>query len=89
VSVAWSADGTRLATAGRDSTVRVWDASSAEALVTFQLLPDGESAALEGHRVVRCSPGAWRWLGWLAPSPLTGQMTRYPAETFGPLPVGT
>lgn len=33
------------------------------------------------------SADTWRWVGWLAPSPFTSRVTRYPAETVGPLPV--
>ena len=28
----------------------------------------------------------WRHIGWLARSPQTGELTRYPAEVFGPIP---
>ena len=86
-SVAWSPNGARLATASWDGTARIWDTATGKSLAVLHLLPGGESAFLDAHRVVRCSPGAWRWLGWLAPSPWTGRVTRYPAETFGPLPV--
>ena len=84
--VAWAPDATRLASAGRDGSVRVWDPATGELLLTITTFDDGEHATLLGGELVACSPGAWRWLGWLAPSPITGQLTRYPAEVFGPLP---
>jgi hypothetical protein len=59
-----------------DATSRDQDAA------THREAPPQQSA-----RVLACSAGAWRWLGWLAPAPSDGELTRYPAETFGALPV--
>ena len=85
--VSFSSDGSRLASAGGDGSVRVWDLADGQELLAVHTLGSGEYASLAGGRVTACSAGAWRWLGWLAPSPVTGALTRYPAEMFGPLPV--
>lgn len=65
-------------------------ASSGEEL-DFRLhpLPGGEYAVLknDGSGAIEVSPEAWRWLGWQVRDPETGELTRLPAETFGPLPV--
>ena len=87
MSVAWSADNTRLASAGNDGSVRIWDGATGAPVLAIHLFDGDERAVLAGGRVASCSAGAWRWLGWIAPSPLTGVPTRYPAEVFGPLPV--
>ena len=65
-----------------------WDPATGSGLLVMHLLPVGEYATFDhNNEIVACSAGAWRWLGWMAISPVTGRMTRYPAETFGPLPV--
>jgi WD40 repeat protein len=74
--VAFSADGGRLVSGGDDGSVRVWDATGGDELLVLHALDGGEHAALAGGRVTSCSAGAWRWLGWLAPSPVTGALTR-------------
>jgi hypothetical protein len=68
--------------------VRVWDVETGREIGRIEMLPNGESASFFGPDLTLsyASPGAWRWLGWLAPDPVTGVITRYPAETFGPLP---
>jgi WD40 repeat protein len=86
-AVAFSPNGQRLVSGGCVGSVRVSDVATGEELLAVHALPGREHAAVAGGRVTSCSPGAWRWLGWLAPSPMTGAMTRYPAEVFGPLPV--
>jgi hypothetical protein len=50
-------------------------------------LPRRELAVLaaDGSAILWATPGAWRWLGWIAPDRETGALTRYPAEVFGPL----
>jgi WD40 repeat protein len=35
-AVAWSPDGTRIASAGRDRSVHIWDASTGKTLSTYQ-----------------------------------------------------
>ncbi len=84
-SVAWSPDAARLATAGSDGAVRIWDPETGNQLVAVHLFAGNEHAALIDGRIASCSAGAWRWLGWIAPSAVTGRPTRYPAEVFGPV----
>jgi WD40 repeat protein len=82
-AVAWSPDGARLASAGDDQTVHIWDVATGHTLLILHHLPSGNFATFDHRGVVTsCSAGAWRWLGWLTPSPVTGVLTRYPAETF-------
>jgi hypothetical protein len=81
--------GARVVSASDDCTVRLWDAATGEAVAwRAEMLPEGEYAVLraDGSGAIAVSPGAWRWLGWLAKDPATGALTRYPAEIFGPLP---
>lgn len=70
--------------------MKVWDvATSREADFRIRMLPGGEYAVLksDGSGAIEVSPEAWRWLGWQVKDPKTGELTRLPAETFGPLPV--
>ncbi|HEY3862958.1 MAG TPA: pentapeptide repeat-containing protein [Verrucomicrobiae bacterium] len=83
--VAWSPDGSQLLSGSDDNTLRVWDAASGKMLRTFVLLPHGETAVLEPHRIIACSFGAWPYLAWHLPGP--GRPRLLPAEFFGELPV--
>ena len=76
-AVAWSPDGTRLATAGDDRTVRIWDPTTGETLTTLT----GHTGAV---RAVAWSPDGTRLATasdddtvriW---DPATGQTTRHP-----------
>ena len=86
-AVAWSPDGTRLATAGDDGTTRLWDPTTGEEVaIRITALPDSEVAVFDAatDRLLGASDGAWRWLGYTVVQ--DGQLTRLPAETYGPLP---
>src|SRR6266849_5779704 len=57
-SVAWSPDGTRLASASNDGTVRVWDASSGHTLLTYSRHTDAVTSVAwspDGKRLASAS----------------------------------
>jgi hypothetical protein len=85
-AVAWSPDGTRLLTGG-DHTARIWQATDGQpAGFTISILPGGEVAVFDAvsGQLAGVTEGAWRWLGYNVVE--NGQLTRLPAESFGPLP---
>ncbi len=82
----WSSDGTRILTTGPHGT-RQWDAETGQPVgVIIEPLPEGEVVVRDAvtEEVLGASPEAWRWLGYAAT--VDGQMTRLPAELYGPLP---
>ncbi|MEI2778522.1 MAG: pentapeptide repeat-containing protein [Tetrasphaera sp.] len=85
-AVAYAPDGTRLASGSRDGTVRIWDAATGEPDgIRLHYLGDGETAVFDADgTLIGASEESWQWLGWNAI--VDGQITRLPAETYGPLP---
>jgi WD40 repeat protein len=88
MACAFSLDGRQLCSGSTDGAVRLWDVQTHTNSMTIQLLPAGELACFIGpdQKLSHASSGAWRWLGWFATNPTTGEVNRYPAEVFGPLP---
>lgn len=88
LAVAWSPDGTHLATAGGDDgTVRMWNPTTGSQVgIRITGLPEREVAVFDATTddLTGASDGAWRWLGYTVVQ--DGQLTRLPSETFGPLP---
>ncbi len=85
LAVAYAPDGTRLAS-GSDGEVRIWDAATGEPDgIRLHYLGDGETAVFDADgTLIGASEESWQWLGWNAI--VDGQITRLPAETYGPLP---
>lgn len=86
-SVAYSPDGTHIATGSSGGSVRIWDPHTGTPVTaTVFVLPGGEVAVFDAatHALTGATSGAWRWLGWTVVK--DGSMTRLPAETFGELP---
>lgn len=91
-SCAWSPDGSRIASASSDNTLRIWDAASGQCLKQIWHLPEGAWAVVDPENsnapwrpFIRTHGKAWRYFSWVQKIP--GQFPRvYPAEAFGPLP---
>ena len=83
----WSPDGKRVVSGASDSMVKVWDAGSGQCLWSGHVLPEGQTASIDGTHecILHASAEAWRWLGWRWTDPATGQLRILPAEMFGPL----
>jgi uncharacterized protein YjbI with pentapeptide repeats len=83
-----SADGRRTASVSDDGALHVCDGTTGACLWTGCHFADNQSAALDlaHHRILFASPEAWRFVGWRAPEPVTGELRLFPAEFFGPLP---
>jgi WD40 repeat protein len=88
-SCAFSRGGEQVISSGDDGTVRVWDVTSGETTLLIQDFGNEEFAVISprDNKILGATENAWRWLGWLAPDPKTGELTRYPAEIFGELPL--
>ncbi|WP_048699509.1 hypothetical protein, partial [Nostocoides australiense] len=73
-------------TGGDEGTVRVWDATTGDPIgFRIYLLPGRQVAVFDvAGTLAGASEDAWQWLGWNVV--LNGQITRLPAETYGPLP---
>jgi WD40 repeat protein len=87
---AFSPDGRHLASASYDGSVFLWDLEAeGKVQLRIQHFDDGSWAVLDfaNNRVVEAAGDAWRWIGLMVTDPGTGAVTRYPAETLGPLPV--
>ena len=54
-----------LATSSGDGVVRVCNSADRTARMLAQLLSGSEHAVFADERLISCSVGAWRWLGWL------------------------
>ena len=61
-------------------------AATAREIAAFYNAPDWYSLDHANNRILACSPGAWRNIGWIVPGD-HGFPLRLPAETYGPLPV--
>ncbi|MCH9699142.1 MAG: pentapeptide repeat-containing protein [Gammaproteobacteria bacterium] len=95
VGCAFSSDGQRVLSASRDGTIYLWVISDLEntqpkVIKTIVLFEQEQWATIDNqnNQVLACSSEAWRYLGWVSKDP-DDPIIRYPAETFGLLPVST
>lgn len=87
-AVAYSPDGTRLATASIDGSTRIWDPDSGEPVrLRWEFYRGGDWTLWdpETEELLGATDRAWRYLGWQTP----GTAERLPAEWFGPLSIRT
>ena len=62
-SAEFSDDSSRITSASKDGSARLWDANSGQLLRRYQQLPEDNWAVLDGEgNVLRCSPGAWPYV---------------------------
>ena len=81
--VAYSPDGTRIATAGDDGTARVFDAATGTLTTPIVPLPVPERATVSARGdLLAATPGAWRYLSALVMAP--DGPVRLPIEAVAP-----